>query len=54
MILTSGINMYAMAIVLKLLLGWSLTASIALSAVIVLAYVSLGGLSSSIYNEVLQ
>jgi SSS family solute:Na+ symporter len=54
MILLSGINMYAMAIVFQLLLGWSLTASIFLSAGIVLAYVVLGGLSSSIYNEVLQ
>jgi SSS family solute:Na+ symporter len=54
MILLSGINMYAMAIVFKLLLGWSLTASIFLSAAIVLGYVVLGGLSSSIYNEVLQ
>ena len=54
MILMSGINMYAMAIVLQLLLGWSLTASILLSAAIVLGYVVLGGLSSSIYNEVLQ
>src|SRR5215212_2777823 len=54
MVLLSGINMYAMAIVFRLLLGWSLTASIFLSAGIVLAYVTLGGLSSSIYNEVLQ
>ncbi len=54
MILLSGINMYAMALVFQLLLGWSLTASIFLSAAIVLAYVVLGGLSSSIYNEVLQ
>ncbi len=54
MILMSGINMYAMAIVFKLLLGWSITGSILLSAAIVLAYVLLGGLSSSIYNEVLQ
>jgi solute:Na+ symporter, SSS family len=54
MILLSGINMYAMAIVFQLLLGWSLTASIFLSAGIVLGYVVLGGLSSSIYNEVLQ
>lgn len=54
MVLMSGINMYAMAIVLRLLLGWSLTLSIIVSAVIVLAYVTLGGLSSSIYNEVLQ
>jgi solute:Na+ symporter, SSS family len=54
MILLSGINMYAMALVFQLLLGWSLTASIFLSAGIVLGYVVLGGLSSSIYNEVLQ
>ncbi len=54
MILLSGINMYAMAIVFQLLLGWTLTASIILSAGIVLGYVVLGGLSSSIYNEVLQ
>jgi solute:Na+ symporter, SSS family len=54
MILMSGINMYAMAIVLKLLLGWSITASIFLSAAIVLTYVVMGGLSSSIFNEVLQ
>ncbi len=47
MILLSGINMYAMAIVFQLLLGWSLTASIILSASIVLGYVTLGGLSSS-------
>ena len=46
--------MFAMALVFQLLLGWSLTASIFLSAAIVLAYVTLGGLSSSIYNEVLQ
>jgi solute:Na+ symporter, SSS family len=50
MILLSGINMYAMALVFELLLGWSLTASILLSAAIVLGYVTLGGLSSSIYN----
>src|ERR687883_2068213 len=54
MILLSGINMFAMALVFELLLGWSLTASILLSAGIVLGYVTLGGLSSSIYNEVLQ
>lgn len=54
MILLSGINMYAMAIVFQLLLGWSLTASILLSAAITMGYIVLGGLSSSIYNEVLQ
>ena len=54
MILLSGINVYAMAIVFQLLLGWSLTASIVLSAAITMGYIVLGGLSSSIYNEVLQ
>jgi SSS family solute:Na+ symporter len=50
----SGINMYAMGIVLELLLGWNVHASILLSAAIVLAYIYFGGLTSSIYNEVLQ
>jgi SSS family solute:Na+ symporter len=50
----SGINIYAMAIVLNLMLGWSIHASILLSASIVLVYIFLGGLTSSIYNEVLQ
>src|SRR5215207_3472081 len=54
MILLSGLNMYAMAIVFKLLLGWSITASIFLSAAVIMTYVVLGGLSSSIFNEVLQ
>lgn len=53
-VLMSGINMYAMAIVFKLLLGWDMTASIWVSAAVVLAYTALGGLTSSIYNEVLQ
>jgi solute:Na+ symporter, SSS family len=54
MVLLSGINMYAMGIVFRMLLGWSITASIFLSAGIVLLYTLLGGLSSSIFNEVLQ
>ena len=54
MILLGGINMYAMAIVFQLLLGWSINASILLSAGITLVYILMGGLSSSIYNEVLQ
>ena len=53
-VLMSGINMYAMAIVFNLLLGWSLDACIWLSAAFIMAYIMLGGLSSSIYNEVLQ
>ncbi len=50
----SGINMYAMALVMNLMLGWNMHASILLSAAIVLVYIFFGGLTSSIYNEVLQ
>jgi solute:Na+ symporter, SSS family len=53
-ILASGINLYAMALVFKLMLGWSIHATILLSALVVLIYTFLGGLTSSIYNEVLQ
>jgi SSS family solute:Na+ symporter len=53
-IFSSGISMYAMGKLFNLLLGWSFTASVLASAVIVLAYVTLGGLTSAIYNEVLQ
>src|SRR5437764_324402 len=53
-IFSSGISMYAMGKLFNLLLGWSFTASVLASAAIVLAYVTLGGLTSAIYNEVLQ
>ena len=53
-VLASGINLYAMALVFRLMLGWSIHATILLSAVVVLVYTFLGGLTSSIYNEVLQ
>lgn len=53
-LLMSGISMYAMALLFELMLGWSLTSSILLSAAVVLIYVFFGGLSSSIYNEVIQ
>src|SRR4029453_3745785 len=49
-----GVSMYAMGALLALLLGWNIHASIALSAVVVLLYIALGGLTSAIYNEVLQ
>jgi SSS family solute:Na+ symporter len=51
---SSGISMYALARLFELLLGWDFNVSIAVSAVIVLAYIYLGGLTSAIYNEVLQ
>jgi solute:Na+ symporter, SSS family len=53
-VFSSGVSMYAMGKLLNLLLGWSFDVSILVSAVIVLAYVLLGGLTSAIYNEVLQ
>src|SRR4051812_44322084 len=53
-ILIAGVNLYALALVLNFLLGWPIIAGIIVAAVIVAAYISLGGLSSAIYNEVLQ
>ncbi len=51
---SSGISMYAMGRLFQLLLGWDINVSIFVSAIIVLTYIFLGGLTSSIYNEVLQ
>ncbi len=53
-VFSSGISMYALGLLFQLVLGWSFTASVLLSAVIVLVYTFLGGLTSAIYNEVLQ
>jgi solute:Na+ symporter, SSS family len=53
-VLTSGINMYAMALVMKVFLGWDINFSIWVSAITVAVYVGLGGLLSAIFNEVLQ
>jgi solute:Na+ symporter, SSS family len=53
-VLMSGINMYSMALVLKIILGWNISFSIWVSSLTVAAYVVLGGLLSAIFNEVLQ
>lgn len=53
-VLSSGISMYAMGLLLNLLLGWSFDTSVLICAGVVLAYIALGGLTSAIYNEVLQ
>ncbi|WP_433510313.1 sodium:solute symporter family protein [Nonomuraea sp. CA-143628] len=53
-ILIAGVNLYALALVMEALLGWPLPVSVVVAAVIVLSYITLGGLSSAIYNEVLQ
>ncbi len=53
-VLMSGINMYSMALVMKVVLGWDIHFSIWVSSLTVMAYVALGGLLSAIFNEVLQ
>src|SRR5207247_1022769 len=53
-VFSSGVSMYAMGELMEELLGWNFTFSIVVAAVIVLAYIGLGGLTSAIYNEVLQ
>lgn len=53
-VLMSGINMYSMALVLKVVLGWDINFSIWVSSLTVAVYVFLGGLLSAIFNEVLQ
>jgi SSS family solute:Na+ symporter len=50
----SGINMYSMALVMKVVLGWDINFSILISSITVAIYVGLGGLRSAIFNEVLQ
>jgi len=53
-VFSSGISMYAMGLLLGVLLGWDFNVSVLVSAVIVLLYIFAGGLTSAIYNEVLQ
>ncbi|WP_410640622.1 sodium:solute symporter family protein [Amycolatopsis sp. lyj-346] len=53
-ILIAGANLFLLASVVNLLLGWPLWVSIIVAAAIVLSYTALGGLSAAIYNEVLQ
>ena len=53
-VLISGVNLFALALIIHLLLGWSVTTAILVAAAMVLIYITLGGLTSAIYNEVLQ
>ena len=53
-VISSGVSLYAMGLLLETLLGWEFNTSMLVSAIIVLAYIFLGGLTSAIYNEVLQ
>ena len=54
MILVSGISLYAMAIIMRSFLGWTFGLSLICAAAVVLVYVVMGGLTATIYNEVLQ
>jgi SSS family solute:Na+ symporter len=53
-VLMSGINMYSMAVIMKVILGWNIHFSIWVSSLTVAIYVMAGGLLSAIFNEVLQ
>jgi SSS family solute:Na+ symporter len=53
-VLISGVNLYALALIIHLMIGWSVTTAILAAAALVLVYITLGGLTSAIYNEVLQ
>ena len=53
-VLISGVNLFALALIIHLMLGWSVTFAILVAAALVLVYITLGGLTSAIYNEVLQ
>ncbi|MEV0427459.1 sodium:solute symporter family protein [Micromonospora sp. NPDC050495] len=53
-VLIAGVNLYALALIMQALLGWPLWVAIVVGAFIVLTYITIGGLSGAIYNEVLQ
>lgn len=53
-LLVAGVNLYLLASIINALLGWPQWVALVVSAAIVLSYITLGGLSAAIYNEVLQ
>ncbi|WP_295660802.1 sodium:solute symporter family protein [uncultured Nocardioides sp.] len=53
-LLIAGINLFLLGSIIRALLGWSLWVALIVAALIVLSYITLGGLSAAIYNEVLQ
>src|SRR3712207_5666795 len=53
-VLIAGINLYLLARIIEVLLGWELIVALVVAAAVVLTYTALGGLSAAIYNEVLQ
>lgn len=53
-LLIAGINLYLLGSIIQALLGWNLTVALIVAAIVVLSYITLGGLKAAIYNEVLQ
>ena len=53
-LLIAGINLFLLAKIVNIILGWNLYISLVVAAVVVLSYITIGGLSAAIYNEVLQ
>ncbi|SEO90220.1 sodium:solute symporter family protein [Trujillonella endophytica] len=53
-VLIAGINLFLLAKIVELLLGWPLWLALIVAAAVVLSYITFGGLSAAIYNEVLQ
>ncbi len=53
-VLIAGVNLFALALIMQALLGWTLAVSIVVAALVVLSYTFLGGLTAAVYNEVLQ
>jgi SSS family solute:Na+ symporter len=53
-VLIAGVNLFALALIMQALLGWSLVTAIVVAAFVVLSYTFLGGLTAAVYNEVLQ
>ena len=53
-LLIAGVNLALLAGIVRALLGWPIWVSLVVAGVVVLSYITLGGLSAAIYNEVLQ
>ncbi|MEO6996604.1 MAG: Na+/galactose cotransporter, partial [Terracoccus sp.] len=53
-LLIAGVNLFLLGSIVQALLGWPLWVALIVAAAIVLSYITLGGLSAAIYNEVLQ
>ncbi|RED23651.1 SSS family solute:Na+ symporter [Flavobacterium cutihirudinis] len=53
-VFSSGVSLYALAMLMEVILGWNFDLSIWISALVVFGYIFMGGLTSAVYNEVLQ